>query len=176
MPPEPSSPAPSDDLERLYDAHAAALFAWVLSITQNESDCRDVLQEVFARIAIRPGLLAGVRDERAFLLRLAKNTAFDLRRRRSAREKYHAALAGETPLFQESPNPDEAAFRRALSEALAGLPPEQRAVVHLKLWEEATFEEIAEILGIPANTAASRYRYALDKLRARLRPLYDEIV
>ena len=38
-----------------------------------------------------------------------------------------------------------------------------------------TFEEIAATLEIPLNTAASRYRYGLDKLRARLRPLYEEI-
>ena len=48
-------------------------------------------------------------------------------------------------------------------------------MVHLKLWEGLTFEQIAELLGIPLNTAASRYRYGLDKLRERLRPLYDEI-
>jgi RNA polymerase sigma-70 factor (ECF subfamily) len=48
-------------------------------------------------------------------------------------------------------------------------------VVHLKLWEHQTFEEIAQILDIPPNTAASRYRYGLDKLRLRLRPLYEEI-
>ena len=40
---------------------------------------------------------------------------------------------------------------------------------------EIAFEEIAETLAISPNTAASRYRYGLDKLRARLRPLYDEI-
>ena len=54
-------------------------------------------------------------------------------------------------------------------------PAEQRAVIQLKLWGGETFEQIAEMLGIPQNTAASRYRYALDKLRERLRPLYDEI-
>jgi RNA polymerase sigma-70 factor (ECF subfamily) len=62
-----------------------------------------------------------------------------------------------------------------VSEALGDLPPEQRAVIHLKLWEELTFEQIAEALDIPPNTAASRYRYGLDKLRERLRPLYEEI-
>ena len=55
------------------------------------------------------------------------------------------------------------------------LPPEQREVVHLKLWEGLTFEEIAAALEIPPNTAASRYRYGLDKLRELLRPLYEEI-
>ena len=38
-----------------------------------------------------------------------------------------------------------------------------------------TFEAIAETLGIPLNTAASRYRYGIDKLRERLRPLYEEL-
>ena len=163
-------------MERLYDAHAAALFPWIFSFTRSEADSRDVLQEVFCRIAARPDLLAGVRNERTFLLQIAKNAAFDLLRRRSTREKYHDAFAAEAELFEDSAAPDEAEFRRALSQALGELPPGQRAVVYLKLWEEATFEEIVEILGIPANTAASRYRYALDKLRTRLRPLYDEIV
>ena len=60
-------------------------------------------------------------------------------------------------------------FREALASALGDLPPEQRAVVHLKLWEGMTFEAIAGLLGIPSNTAASRYRYALEKLRTLLR-------
>ena len=60
--------------------------------------------------------------------------------------------------------------------ALGELPEEQRAVVHLKLWAGLTFEEIAAALEIPPNTAASRYRYGLDKLRAQLRPLYEEIL
>jgi RNA polymerase sigma-70 factor, ECF subfamily len=52
---------------------------------------------------------------------------------------------------------------------------EQREVVHLKLLEGLTFDEIARLLAIPPNTAASRYRYAIDKLRAGLRLFYDEI-
>ena len=59
--------------------------------------------------------------------------------------------------------------------ALGELPEEQRAVVHLKLWEGLTFEQIAAALDISPNTAASRYRYGLDKLRERLRPLYEEM-
>jgi RNA polymerase sigma-70 factor (ECF subfamily) len=48
-------------------------------------------------------------------------------------------------------------------------------VLHLKLWEKLTFDAIAQTLDIPPNTAASRYRYGIDKLRERLRPIYDEI-
>ena len=70
---------------------------------------------------------------------------------------------------------DEHRRVRELAEALGELPADQRAVVHLKLWEGLTFERIAELLDLPLNTAASRYRYGLDKMRSRLRPLYDEI-
>ena len=164
------------NIERLYDEHAQALFAFLLNFTRHEADTRDLLQELFVKLATRPELVNGVRDERAFLLRLAHNLAIDLMRRRGTRERHYERLAGEpTPIFAPASEPDQSAFREALSSALGEIPSDQRAVVHLKLWEGLTFEQIAELLGIPLNTAASRYRYGLDKLRDRLRPLYDEI-
>ena len=167
---------PPTDLERLYDEHASAIFAFLLNLTRNEADTRDVLQDLFIKAARQPELLVGVRDERGFLLRLGHNAAIDLMRRRGTREKNHEQLAAETAsTFATSADPDEQAFRNALSIALGELPTDQRAVVHLKLWEGLTFEAIAEALQIPPNTAASRYRYGLDKLRDRLRPLYEEI-
>ncbi len=165
-------------LGRLYDDHAQALFAFLLNLTRDEQDTRDLLQEVFIKLARQPELLRGVREERAFLIRLAHNAAIDLMRRRGTRRKYHDEFGGEVERvspFAAAGDPDEQVFRSALAGALGELPPEQRAVVHLKLWEGLTFEAIAEALEIPLNTAASRYRYGLDKLRERLRPLYDEI-
>jgi len=165
-----------DFLARLYDDHAQALFAFLLNLTRNEMDARDLLQDLFVKLAKQPGLLDGVRDERAFLIRLVHNLAIDLVRRRRVRERNYDGLAGETALlFLPAADPDERAFGAALMEALGELPIEQRAVVHLKLWEGLTFEAIAEALDLSPNTAASRYRYGLDKLRERLRPLYDEI-
>jgi RNA polymerase sigma-70 factor (ECF subfamily) len=166
------------ELERLYDDHAQALFGFLLNLTREEEDTHDLLQEIFIKLARQPDLLRGVREERAFLIRLAHNAAVDLMRRRGARQKYHEEFGAEmepATAFAPSNDPDEQAFRAAVNEALGDLPPEQRAVVHLKLWEGLTFEGIAEALEIPLNTAASRYRYGLDKLRERLRPLYDEI-
>ena len=56
----------------------------------------------------------------------------------------------------------------ALAAAVAALPIEQREVIALKIDGDLTFAEIAAVIGISANTAASRYRYALEKLRAAL--------
>ncbi len=78
---------PLVDLERLYDGHASALFAFLLTLTRNEADTRDLMQELFAKLARQPVLLDGVRDERAFLLRLSHHAAIDAMRRRGTRDK-----------------------------------------------------------------------------------------
>ena len=72
-------------------------------------------------------------------------------------------------------DPDAALLARGFADAMKTLPDEQRTIVQLKLWDGLTFEDIAETQGIPLNTAASRYRYALEKLRTLLRPLYEEL-
>lgn len=163
-------------LEKLYDEHAQRLYAYLLNFTRNEGDTRDILQEVFVKLARQPELLVGARDERAFLIRLSHNCAIDFLRRRTTRDKSHESLGAEQlAVFAPSADPDTDAFRTALAVALGKLPAEQCEVVHLKLWEDLTFEQIAETLEISPNTAASRYRYGIDKLRELLRPLYEEV-
>jgi RNA polymerase sigma-70 factor (ECF subfamily) len=132
---------------------------------------KDLLQDLFAKLAEGR---AGWRDdsaERAYLMQMVRRGAID----RTRREKVRREHAGPGEVFERCEDPDREAFREQLEGALAELPIEQREVVVLKLWEERTFEEIAEICGIPANTAASRYRYGLDKLRTMLRPVYEEL-
>ena len=147
----------SDELERLYDEHAQALFAYLLNFTRSESDTRDLLQEVFMKLVRQPGSHRGWTDPRAFLIRLAHNLAVDLVRRRSVRDRAADRLSNECgELFESSSDPDEAADREGLAEAMGRLPEDQRVVLHLKLWEDMTFEAIAQTLGISANTAASR--------------------
>ena len=58
--------------------------------------------------------------------------------------------------------------KKAVTHALLEIPSEQREVIQMKVYEKMTFQQIAEILDISANTVASRYRYAMDKLRKLL--------
>jgi RNA polymerase sigma-70 factor (ECF subfamily) len=166
----------SQEIERLYDEHAQSLFAFLLNFTRDEADTRDLLQETFVKITREPQILQNARNERAFLIRLAHNAAIDLIRRRGARDRTRENFAAKFVYsFATIADPDEQIFRDELSAALAHLPAEQRAIVHLKLWEGLTFEQIASVLDLSPNTAASRYRYGLDKLREQLRPLYEEV-
>jgi RNA polymerase sigma-70 factor, ECF subfamily len=80
------------NLEHLYDKHSQALFAFLLNFTRSEADTRDLLQEIFIKLARQPDLLRNARDERGFLIRLAHNSAIDLMRRRGTREKNYSQL------------------------------------------------------------------------------------
>lgn len=163
------------ELERLYDTHAGGLFRYLVTFTKGEADARDLLQELFIKLA-RGAAPVGVQSEKAWLYRMAHNLAVDWLRRRKVRQEAEEQLLKEREAGEgHPPNPDALLLARHFSEALGGLPEEQRTVMQLKLWEGLTFEEIAEAQGIPLNTAASRYRYALEKLRTVLRPLYEEL-
>ena len=70
--------------------------------------------------------------------------------------------------FKDTLEEDERSAQ--IEKAIQGLPEYYKEVIILKIWGELTFEQIAETLDIPMNTAASRYRYALEKLRRTLTP------
>jgi len=161
------------ELERIHDQHADSMFHLAMSLLRDPAAARDVMQDVFLKLGRSGPDPAPLLDERAYILRSVRHAAIDRLRRRKVRLD-HASR--ENPeLLQPCADPDREAFRLRLEEALAHLPHEQREIVVLKLWEGHTFEAIARICGIPPNTAASRYRYALEKLRNLLRPIYEEL-
>lgn len=129
----------------------------------------DVLQDVFVSFARKRDRLAVNGSVRAYLVASAANRARDLLRRKKiepeVRDAFPDRAGGEE-------GPAEAAARRDEAErvhrALLALPPEQRAVVVMKVHGRMTFREIAESSGTNPNTVQSRYRYALAALRERL--------
>lgn len=160
-------------LADLYDAHVPALYAFVVNLTRSPAESEDILHDLFLKVARDERRFRALAQPKSYLFAMAHRAVIDGIRRAETRQRRHENDAGPAPLFQ--PSPDQAFFQAEVAGALAGLPVEQRAVVHLKLWEDLTFDQIAEMLGIPANTAASRYRYAIDKMRERLRSTYKEL-
>lgn len=172
------------ELERIYDAHAAAMFRHGMALLRDEPAVRDLIQDAFVKLAGgRMAELETEESERAYLLRMIHHAAVDRMRRETVRRDHavrehqggHGGGADDGKFFAPAADPDAAAFRESMESAMRELPVEQREVVVLKLAEGLTFQEIARVCGISANTAASRYRYAIDKLRGLLRPVYEEL-
>ncbi len=136
--------------------------------TRSLADAEDVVQEAFVRFWRHQRGLGG--EPQALLFTSVRRAAIDLARRnsrRSAREEHaDGGLESTEPLFETPLEGDDR--RAAIESALRQLPVEQREVLVLKIWGELTFDQIAAQLGIPPNTAASRYRYALGALRETL--------
>lgn len=161
--------AESDEafLEALYDAHALAVYCCALALTGSPEDAEDATQEVFVRLARDVRRLRKVRNTRAYLLSAARNAAYSLLRSRRRRGRLQDAVTLETPVEEADPGPG-AIEAICLRQAFALLPEEQRQVVALKVLQGMTFPEIARATGVSSNTAASRYRYAIERLRRAL--------
>ena len=146
-------------LGQLYDAHAERVYHLLLARGLDPPTAEDVVQEVFLSLLDRGSAVAKIDNVAAYLLGIARNLAArHLRRRRRF-------VSNPRCVAQVDAGEDRALGNAAAREALRQLPPEQAEVVALKVWHELTFAEIGEALGISPNTAASRYRYALEKLR-----------
>lgn len=148
----------------LYDRYGRLVFRYALAILGADADAEDVASTAFLRLARQGKRAARIRDLRRFLIAAARNEAISvLRRRRRQREAVESAA-----LFEPAPEAHAAADREVIERALAALPREQREVVVLKVYEGLTFAEIAQLVRVSPNTAASRYRYAVAKLREML--------
>lgn len=159
------SDRPRDDARslvgRLYDTYGASLYRYAVLLLADTTAAEDVVQQVFAAILRqRPRL-----DEEAHYLRRAvRNECYShLRRLRRQRD-----AGDERSLIEPVVEGVSREEHLALERALRDLPPEQREVVYLHVFEGLTFQEIATGLDASINTVAARYRYALAKLRQHL--------
>ena len=156
---------PEHEAARLYDSFGASLFRYAVMLLASREAAEDVIQQVFvALVGQRPLRLD---DPERYLRRAVRNACYSALRHKKVR----GAPAPERELL-ELAAPDASGIGReeriALETAIRQLPAEQREVVHLHVFEGRTFKEIAESTGDPPNTVASRYRYALEKLKAAL--------
>jgi len=151
------------DWHEWFSALGPALVLFARQFVGSHDLAEDAVQEGFARFWRHRH---GVRDARAYLFSSVRTAAIDRQRRASTRRRYEAEVSPSEAMFHCPVEADER--RRAVEAALAGLPDEQREVVAMKVWGGLTFGQIAEVQHVALATAASRYRYGLDKLRQTL--------
>jgi len=155
------SHANTAEIEVLYRQHGSALLLFALAITGERTRAQDVVSQVFLNL-IEKGSLDGAADKKAYLFASVRNAALNEGKLRERTEPLDC-----DSIWFDPPDRDYVGEQN-LRRALGGLPDDQREVIVLHVWGELTFSQISELLSISSNTAASRYRYALAKLRDRM--------
>lgn len=152
----------------LYDLTGSRLVRFATTITRNQHDAEDAVATAMLKVVSDLEVLFQARNPWAFLLQMVRNDALLILRRK---KRWTFALSKIGPclsdLIKASPKLDAVESQESMLEiwrAIRQLPTEQAEVVVLKIWEEFTFHQIGQTLGIPPATAASRYRYGLTKL------------
>ena len=154
------------NLDELYERHGESLYRYLLFKLGSAEDAEDVLQEAFCRFARYDLRWRFVRNPQAFVFRIARNEANRfLGRKLGRREAEKMIAAGGVGAFAAAFVAPEEPALSLLMTRIEELPGEQKEAVYLKVFDGLTFKEIGSVCGIPANTAASRYRYGIGKLR-----------
>jgi RNA polymerase sigma-70 factor (ECF subfamily) len=157
-------------LEGLFERHGEGLYRYLVFRLGSAEDAEDVLQEVFCRFARYTVRWKLVRDTRGFVFHVARNEANRFLGRAVARREGQAMIeaGSRAGVFTAAFSPPEEPALAEILRAADGLPAEQKEAVYLKAIEGLTFKEIGSACGVPADTAASRYRYGIEKLRRAL--------
>ena len=161
--------------ETLYARHRGALYRYLVRQARDGEVANDLFQEVWSRVIVNRARYEPRAKFRTFLFTLAHNCFIDHCRRAKSRPqglKVEDADAADLLPADADELPDVQLARdegtRRYRAALAALPAEQRDVYLLHEESDLSLEEIARVTGVGAETAKSRLRYAVGKLKAAL--------
>ncbi len=126
---------------------------------------QDLVQEALTKTYVAWPRLRDPANAEAYTRKAITTTAISWFRKKSW---YGERPADQVPESADAGHADAVAVRTSLMQALAQLPPRQRAVVVLRYYEDLTEAQTAAVLGCAVGTVKSQGAAALDKLRARM--------
>jgi RNA polymerase sigma-70 factor (ECF subfamily) len=145
------------------DQHAPKILFFARQKARSAADAEDLMQEAIIEAAQRNG--NGGPPPPGLVFATLYRRAIDLARRENRRNARELVVSNSSTEEWFDTGVEDHERATLIQETMQKLPQNYREVVALKIWGELTFIEIAEVIGIPANTAASRYRYGLQELR-----------
>jgi RNA polymerase sigma-70 factor, ECF subfamily len=154
---------PKDAVECLYDREVETVYRTIRAIVLDPATAQDLTQETFVRV-LRAWPRFDKRNPRAWLLRIASNLAISHYR---AERRHRAVPPWNLVSRNNDPSPEAADDRDLVSWLMRPLNGDQRALVVLHYYHQVPRAEIAEMLGIPIGTVASRLNKAMTIMRQR---------
>jgi RNA polymerase sigma-70 factor (ECF subfamily) len=153
------------EITELYREYRTRLHQYALSLVRNREAAEDAVQDAFLGWVRQLAAGKAPRQPAPYLYASVRNRCLDRLRRRPevALDETHVEL-----LVAPAGDEERIGLRHALNRLLLALPGEQREVVVLRTWHDLEFAAIAELQGIPVNTAIARYHYALARLNKEL--------
>lgn len=152
---------PRKGLESIYEAYADQMVQYAVhSMRLTPEQAEDAVHQAFIPWVKEHEKMIQVENIRAYLYTTLRYACFRFRN-----QKADFSIDPE----QEAIPGKDAELSEDIDSALQKLNQDQREVVFLKIWSELSFEEIAELQKVPLQTAASRYRYAMAKLKEILK-------
>jgi RNA polymerase sigma-70 factor (ECF subfamily) len=151
----------------LAERHRAEILAYLVRLLGNRDDAQDVCQETFLRAHRAFGRLAPDSNHRAWLYRIATNSARNARRR-SRRQGHTSDVDVDALPARNAASPVARERLRAVVRAVQTLPTRQRAALMLRQFQGLDYAEIAETLGGSEAGARANVYQALKKLRTLL--------
>jgi RNA polymerase sigma-70 factor (ECF subfamily) len=153
--------------EQLVLRHEKFLMKVIARMTRDLDAAEDIVQETFIKAYRRLSSFEGRSSFRSWLYQIAVNTARN-RFRRSHQESInldHYDVAVENTMEGQMIWSD---VREVLRRQIEQLPERQRQALSLRVFEDLSFQQIAEIMDCPYDTAKANYRHALMKLKEKL--------
>lgn len=159
--------------EALYTRHRGTVYRFLLRSVSRRDLADELFQDTWSRVISARDRYRPDAKFSTWLLQIAHNLLIDgFRRNRPEETGEHAELAMQLAENDESERPDrvlsEFEQSRQLQRALSALPDDQRGAFLLRVENGLSVEEIAEVTQVGRETAKSRLRYALEKLREAL--------
>ena len=151
------------DWRRWLNDHAPQFLLFARQQARSEADAQDLVQEAVVEAWQRQH--DGRPPPLALVFATLRRRAIDLARREDRRTGREQAVREQSVEAWFDTGVEDRELRQLMQNAMTRIPDRYREVITLKLWGGLTFAEIAEALGIPANTAASHYRCGLVELR-----------
>lgn len=155
------------DVQGLVDQHYAALYRFALSLSGNESDACDLVQETFYRLATKGHQVNDPARVRSWLF-TSLYRVFTNQRRRLIKFPSRELSEAESQLPPIPPTPPTRVDWESLSSCLARLDETFRAPVALFYLEDYSYLQIAEVLRVPLGTVKSRIARGIAALQTML--------